>query len=390
MTWTLQNKDWFMEEDAKVFIVDTTLRDGEQTAGVVFSNEEKIQIARYLDQIGIDQIEVGIPVMGGDEKKCIKEIANMGLKSSIMAWNRAVISDIKESLDCDVEAVAISISTSDIHIEHKLQTTRADVLRRMEDAVKFAKDNNLYVSVNAEDASRSNIEYLTEFALIAKHAGANRLRFCDTVGTLTPLTTFRYIKTIHDAVGLDIEMHTHNDFGMATANSLAGIYGGANHVGVTVNGLGERAGNSCLQEIIMGMKYLMNINVDYNTTLFREVAQYVAVASGRDLPVSKPIVGSNIFAHESGIHGDGVLKNPLTYEVFKPEEVGLERQIIIGKHSGTASIRSKFREYLISLSDEEAADILALVRQMSIDKKRSLFDKELMYIYEEYIRERKK
>lgn len=389
MTWTLKNKDWFLEEDAKVYIVDTTLRDGEQTAGVVFSNEEKIQIARYLDQIGIDQIEVGIPVMGGDEKKCIKEIVQMGLKSSIMAWNRAVISDLKESLDCGVDAVAISISTSDIHIVHKLQTTREDVLRRMADAVKFAKDHNLYVSVNAEDASRSNIEYLTEFALIAKHAGADRLRFCDTVGTLDPLTTFRYIKTLRDAVGLDIEMHTHNDFGMATANSLAGVYAGANHVGVTVNGLGERAGNSCLQEVIMGLKYLMKINVDYNTPLFREVAQYVAEASGRALPVSKPIVGSNIFAHESGIHGDGVLKNPLTYEVFKPEEVGLERQIIIGKHSGSASIRSKFREYLISLSDQEAADILALVRQMSIDKKRSLFDKELMYIYEEYKREKK-
>jgi len=380
----MMNKDWFLEENAKVYIVDTTLRDGEQTAGVVFSNEEKIQIARYLDQIGVDQIEVGIPVMGGDEKKCIKEIANMGLKSSIMAWNRAVISDIKESLDCDVDAVAISISTSDIHIEHKLQTTREDVLKRMSDAVKFAKDNNLYVSVNAEDASRSNIEFLTEFALIAKHAGANRLRFCDTVGTLNPLTTFRYIKTLHDAIGLDIEMHTHNDFGMATANSLSGIYGGANHVGVTVNGLGERAGNSCLQEVIMGMKHLMKINVNYNTTLFREVAQYVAVASGRDLPVSKPIVGSNIFAHESGIHGDGVLKNPLTYESFSPEEVGLERQIIIGKHSGKAAIRSKFQEYLILLNEQEADDILALVRQMSIDKKRSLFDKELMYIYEEY------
>jgi len=383
------NKDWFLEDDAKVYIVDTTLRDGEQTAGVVFSNEEKIQIARYLDQIGVDQIEVGIPVMGGDEKKCIIEIAQMGLKSSIMAWNRAVISDIKESLDCGVDAVAISISTSDIHIEHKLQTTREDVLKRMSDAVKFAKDNNLYVSVNAEDASRSDIEYLTEFALVAKHAGANRLRFCDTVGTLNPLTTFRYIKTLRDAIGLDIEMHTHNDFGMATANSLAGIYAGANHVGVTVNGLGERAGNSCLQEVIMGMKHLMNIKVNYNTTLFREVAQYVAEASGRELPVSKPIVGSNIFAHESGIHGDGVLKNPLTYEAFKPEEVGLERQIIIGKHSGSAAIRSKFREYLINLSDQEAADILTRVRQMSIDKKRSLFDKELMYIYEEYMRERK-
>lgn len=390
MTWTLANKDWFLESGAKIYIVDTTLRDGEQTAGVVFSKEEKIRIAKYLDEIGIDQIEVGIPVMGGDEKKCITEIAHMGLKPSIMAWNRAVIADIKESLDCGVDAVAISISTSDIHIQHKLQTTRDKVLQMMSDAVKFAKDNNLYVSVNAEDASRSDLDYLTEFALIAKHAGANRLRFCDTVGTLNPLTTFRYIKTLHDAVGLDIEMHTHNDFGMATANSLSGVYGGANHVGVTINGLGERAGNSCLQEVIMGLKYLMNVNVNYNTMIFREVAQYVANASGRELPVSKPIVGSNIFAHESGIHGDGVLKNPLTYEVFKPEEVGLERQIIIGKHSGTASIKSKFKEYMISLTEEEAKEILARVRQMSIDKKRSLFDKEVVYIYEDIMRERNK
>jgi homocitrate synthase NifV len=390
MTWTLANKDWFLESDAKVYIVDTTLRDGEQTAGVVFSNEEKIRIAKYLDEIGIDQIEAGIPVMGGDEKKCITEIAHMGLKSSIMAWNRAVISDIKESLECGVDAVAISISTSDIHIQHKLQTTREDVLHRMSDAVKFAKDKNLYVSVNAEDASRSDLDYLTEFALIAKHAGANRLRFCDTVGTLNPLTTFRYIKTLHDAVGIDIEMHTHNDFGMATANSLSGVYGGANHVGVTINGLGERAGNSCLQEVIMGLRHLMNVNVNYNTMIFREVAQYVANASGRELPVSKPIVGSNIFAHESGIHGDGVLKNPLTYEVFKPEEVGLERQIIIGKHSGTAAIKSKFKEYLIDLSEADAKEILARVRQMSIDKKRSLFDKEVVYIYEEIMGERNK
>ena len=239
MTWTLMNKDWFLEKDAKVYVVDTTLRDGEQTAGVVFSNEEKIRIARYLDEIGIDQIEAGIPVMGGFEKDCIKEIVRLGLKASIMAWNRAVISDIRQSVQCGVDAVAISISTSDIHIEHKLQTTREDVLKRMSDAVKYAKDKDLYVSVNAEDASRSNLDYLTEFALIAKHAGANRLRFCDTVGTLDPLTTFRYIKTLHDSVGLDIEMHTHNDFGMATANSVAGIYAGANHVGVTVNGLGK-------------------------------------------------------------------------------------------------------------------------------------------------------
>jgi homocitrate synthase NifV len=383
-------KDWFMEKDARVYIVDTTLRDGEQTAGVVFTNQEKVQIARYLGQIGVDQIEAGIPVMGGFEKECIKEIVDLGLKSSIMAWNRAVISDIKESICCGVDAVAISISTSDIHIQHKLQTTRKDVLKRMEDAVKFAKDNQLYVSVNAEDASRSDIEYLTEFALVAKHAGADRLRFCDTVGTLDPLRSYRYIKTLIDAVGIDIEMHTHNDFGMATANALAGVYAGAKYVGVTVNGLGERAGNACLHEVIMGLKYLMNIHMPYNTTLFREMAEYVAKASGRELPVSKPIVGSNIFAHESGIHGDGVLKNPLTYEAFSPEEVGLERQMIIGKHSGSASIRAKFaKEYGIKLAHGEDQEILSRAREMAIDKKRSLFDKELMYIYEELLKEKK-
>ncbi len=388
MTWTLQNKDWFNEPGAKVFICDTTLRDGEQTAGVVFSNDEKLQIARYLDRIGIDQIEAGIPVMGGFEKDCIKEMVRMGLKSSIMAWNRAVIADIKESVECGVDAVAISISTSDIHIIHKLQTTREDVLKRMSDATKFAKDKGLYVSVNAEDASRTGMDFLTEFALMAKHSGADRLRFCDTVGTLTPLSTFRYIKTLRDSVGIDIEMHTHNDFGMATANSLSGVYAGAKWVGVTINGLGERAGNSCLQEVTMGLRHLLKIDVDYDTTIYREVAQFVAGASGRILSASKPIVGSNIFAHESGIHGDGVLKNPLTYEVFKPEEVGLERQIIIGKHSGSAAIRSKFVEFGIDIDAATAQEILARARQMSIDKKRSLFDKEIVYIYEEMLKER--
>lgn len=389
MLWEKINRDWFQEESAKVNIVDTTLRDGEQTAGVVFANAEKIRIAKYLDQIGVDQIEAGIPVMGGFEKDCIKQIVSLGLKASIMAWNRPVISDLKESISCGVDAVAISISTSDIHIEHKLKTTRQDVLNRMSDAVKFAKDNNLYVSVNAEDASRSNADFLTEFALTAKYAGADRLRFCDTVGTLTPLSAYRYIKTLIDAVGLPIEMHTHNDFGMATANALAGVYAGANYIGVTVNGLGERAGNACLQEIIMGLKYLMQVNSNYDTTIFKEVAEYVARASGRMLSVSKPIVGSNIFAHESGIHGDGVIKNPLTYEVFTPEEVGLERQMVIGKHSGSASVRAKFAiEYGIELTSEEAKIILDHARELSINLKRSLFDKELVCIYEDYVKER--
>lgn len=364
-------------------IVDTTLRDGEQTAGVVFSNQEKLRIARLLDELGVHQIEAGIPVMGGNEQQAIKEIVKLGLKSSIMGWNRAVISDIETSLSCGVDAVAISISTSDIHIEHKLMTTREDVLERMVKATEFAKKNGVYISVNAEDASRTDMDFLVRFAMEAKKAGANRLRYCDTVGILDPFTTYDRIQELIEKVGIDVEMHTHNDFGMATANALAGVKAGATHVGVTVNGLGERAGNAALEEVVMALKHLGDVDLNFATERFVEVSEYVALASGRILPPWKAIVGSNMFAHESGIHADGALKNPLTYEVFKPEDVGLERQIVIGKHSGTAAIKAKFREYGREITNEEADELLKRVRALAVDMKRSLFDKELIYIYED-------
>ncbi|CAA7602393.1 homocitrate synthase/2-isopropylmalate synthase [Acididesulfobacillus acetoxydans] len=369
-------------------IVDTTLRDGEQTAGVVFSNQEKLRIARLLDELGVDQIEAGIPVMGGDEQRAIRDIVNMGLKASIMGWNRAVISDIESSLACGVDAVAISISTSDIHIEHKLMTTRGAVLERMVKATEFAKGQGVYISVNAEDASRTEMDFLVEFAREAKRAGADRIRYCDTVGINDPFTTYERIKTLIERVGIDVEMHTHNDFGMATANALAGVKAGASHVGVTVNGLGERAGNAALEEVVMALKVLWEADLNFATTRFREVSEYVARASGRQLPVWKAIVGTNMFAHESGIHADGALKNPLTYEVFKPEDVGLERQIVIGKHSGTAAIKAKFSEYGKEISDEEAEELLKRVRAMAVDMKRSLFDKELVYIFEDMVAQR--
>ncbi|HWI55104.1 MAG TPA: homocitrate synthase [Desulfobacteria bacterium] len=366
-------------------IVDTTLRDGEQTAGVVFANKEKVRIARFLDEVGVHQIEAGVPVMGGDEKKAIKDIVRLGLKASIMGWNRAVISDIQHSIDCGVDAVAISISTSDIHIIHKLQTSREWVMESMVKAVEFAKKEGMYISVNAEDASRSDMDFLVQFADEAKKAGADRIRYCDTVGILDPFATFERIKTIQERVGIDIEMHTHNDFGMATANALAGIKAGANYVGVTVLGLGERAGNAALEEVVMALKHLEATDLGFKTEMFRSLAEYVSLASGRELPAWKAIVGSNMFAHESGIHADGAIKNPKTYEVFTPEEVGLTRQIVIGKHSGTASIKMKFGEYGIHLTEDEASDILTRIRSTAVDLKRSLFDKELVYIYEETV-----
>jgi homocitrate synthase NifV len=371
----------------KIKIVDTTLRDGEQTAGVVFANKEKLRIAKMLDAIGVDQIEAGIPVMGGHEKETIKQICKLGLRSSIMGWNRAVINDIEHSLECGVDAVAISISTSDIHIEHKLRSTREKVLQSMVKATEFAKRHGVYISVNAEDASRTDPEFLYEFAQAAKEAGADRLRYCDTVGILEPFTTYERIKELVSRVGIDVEMHTHNDFGMATANALAGVHAGAKWVGVTVIGLGERAGNAAMEEVVMALKHLEGIDLNFKTEKFREIAEYVSGAAKRELPAWKPIVGSNMFAHESGIHADGALKDPRTYEVFCPEEVGLERQIVIGKHSGTSAIIAKFEEYGIVLSKDEANDLLTRVRTAAVELKRTLFDKELVYIYEDYVQE---
>ncbi|GAA0078527.1 homocitrate synthase [Clostridium sp. CTA-5] len=370
----------------KITIVDTTLRDGEQTAGVVFANAEKVAIAEMLSELGVDQLEVGIPTMGGDEKKSIKEIVKRNLKSSIMAWNRAVVSDIEESIDCGVDSVAISISVSDIHIEHKLKTSREWVLENMVKSVEFAKKNGLYVSVNGEDASRADQDFLVEFISAAKQAGADRFRYCDTVGIMEPFKVRDRIKYIHDKTNFNIEMHTHNDFGMATANAIAGIEGGATHVGVTVNGLGERAGNAALEEVLMALMLVYGYKGDINTKMFREVSEYVSRASGRELPKWKAIVGSNMFAHESGIHADGAIKDPKNYEAFDPAIVGLERQIVIGKHSGRAAVVNKFKEYGIELTDKEASGILELVRSTSVTLKRSLFDKEVVQLYKEYKR----
>lgn len=368
-------------DGSRLIIVDSTLRDGEQTAGVVFSGKEKIKIAQMLDEIGVQQIEAGIPTMGENEQEAIASICKLGLKSLIMGWNRPVIKDIEASLACGCNAVAISISTSEIHIQHKLQTTEEAVLEMMVKATEFARRHLDNIVVVAEDASRTDMDYLVRFATEANKAGASRIRYCDTIGILDPFMTYERVKTLTGLAEIDVEMHSHNDFGMATANTLAGMKAGARFLGVTVNGLGERSGNAAFEEVIMALKYVYKEDLGFKTDNLVEISKYVANASGRDIAPSKAIVGSHMFAHESGIHADGALKHPQNYEVFKPEEVGLRRQIVIGKHSGTAAIKAKFREYGKELSEEQAQEILIQAKALAVDIKRSLFDKELLYIY---------
>jgi homocitrate synthase NifV len=376
---------------ARVKLDDTTLRDGEQTAGVVFANKEKIRIAKLLDEIGIDQIEAGIPFMGGDERAVIEEIAHLGLNASVLGWNRAALPDIQSSLDCGVDAIAISLATSDIHIETKLMKDRKWVLNTISECVAYAKDKDpdVYVSVNAEDASRTQVGFLVEYAKAAKKQGADRLRFCDTIGVMEPFRTYEVIKHLVEETGLEIEMHTHNDFGMAVANALAGLHAGATWVNVTVGGLGERAGNAALEEVAMALKYIEELDLELDTKRFRELGEYVMGAAGRQIPAWKSVIGTNMFAHESGIHADGVIKNPKTYEVFSPDEVGLVRQIVVGKHSGGKTLQLKFHEYGIDLSKEEAAELLPRVRSMAVELKRALFDKELTYIYKDWQADKK-
>ena len=365
-----------------VYIDDTTLRDGEQTAGVVFANEEKVRIARLLDRLGVHQIEAGISAMGGDEKEAIKAIVDLGLSAGILAWNRAVIEDIRHSLDCGVDAVAISIPASDIHITYKLKRDRDWVLDSIKRAVEYAKAHDLYVSVNAEDASRAHPEFLAEFARTAKEAGADRLRYCDTVGILDPFETYFRIRALREEVDIPIEMHTHNDFGMAVANALAGLKAGATFVNTTVNGLGERAGNASLEELIMALKFCEGLDLGLHTAVLRELCSYVALAAGRPLPPTKPVVGDSLFVYESEGRASGVVRDPSTYELFLPSEVGLFRRFSVGKYSGPSVVHRKLREHGYHPTREEVARLVPVLRARAISLKRSLFDREVV---EEYL-----
>ncbi len=362
-----------------IYIFDTTLRDGEQTPGVALTVDEKIQIARKLNNLGVDKIEVGFPASSKGETESAKRITSMGLDSTLVGLARSVPADIDAVLDADLEYIHTFIGTSPLHRDYKLKMSKEEIIEKAVNSVEYAKDHGLTVEFSAEDATRTERDFLIEIFNDVVGAGADFLDVPDTVGVLTPILTHELITDIKGNFKTPISVHFHNDFGLATANTLTAIECGANQAHVTVNGLGERTGNCSLEELVMTLKASYGIDLGLDTTRLYSLSTLVGRLTGVKMPVNKPIVGDNAFAHESGIHVHGILNNSSTYEPMSPEMVGHSRRIVLGKHTGANALKSKLKDYHIDLDEDQFCKVFDEIKALG-DSGKCVTDDDLIAI----------
>ena len=368
-----------METTIRIF--DTTLRDGEQTPGISLTAEEKVRIGRQLDRLGVDAIEAGFPIASKGELEAVKAVAKAGLSCEVVGLARANHKDIDAALQSDVRSVHVFLATSDLHLKHKLKLSREQVLEKIAESVTYAKSHGVLVEYSAEDATRTDPEFLRKAYQAAENAGADRINIPDTVGVTSPRTISQITTNIASAIKLPISIHCHDDFGLAVANSLAAVEAGAVQVHVTVNGLGERAGNTSLEEVVMSLHRLYDRKTRINTELLYETSKLVSTLTGIRVQANKAVVGDNAFGHESGIHTHGITEMPLTYEPYDPVLVGRRRWFQAGKHAGAHGIAAQLAEAGYFPEKSQLMEIVSRVKDIG-DKGKTVTDADLIAITE--------
>jgi 2-isopropylmalate synthase len=378
----------------KVKIFDTTLRDGEQSPGCSMNTSEKLRMARQLEELGVDILEAGFPIASEGDFEAVQKVAQQsGPSVTIGALARASRPDIERAAAALESAksarIHVFLATSDIHLQHKLRLTREQALERISDAVRIARQYMEDVEFSCEDSTRTDRAYLCDAFRVAVDAGATTLNIPDTVGYTTPQEYGMIVHQVRGAVGdgPTLSVHCHDDLGLAVANSLSAVTSGARQIECTINGIGERAGNAALEEIVMSLRVrhdLMPYETGVNAELLYPTSQLLCEIIGVPVQPNKAIVGRNAFAHEAGIHQDGVLKNALTYEIMTPQSVGVPaNNIVLGKHSGRHALQCRFAELGYPLQPEQLAEIYRLFTEMA-DRKKVVMDDDLIRLMQHY------